>query len=111
MKKIFVESFTTVMEVVNNIARGKGWWKGDRNEAELLMLMTCELAEACEWLRAGNPQSDHIPEFSGVEEELADCVIRIMDYAHAKKYRLPEAILAKIEFNATRPHMHGGKKF
>lgn len=73
--------------------------------------MHSELSEALESLRHGNPPSDHIPEFSGVEEELADCIIRIMDYGLAKGHRVAEALAAKIAFNRTRPHMHGGKRF
>ena len=62
-------------------------------------------------LRHGNPPSDHIPEFSAVEEELADTIIRIMDFGLAHGYRVAEALVRKHEFNRTRPHMHGGKKF
>ena len=67
--------------------------------------------EALEALRHGNPPSDHIPDFSGVEEELADTIIRIMDYGLARGHRVALAVEAKIAFNRTRPHKHGGKKF
>jgi hypothetical protein len=66
---------------------------------------------ALEGLRHGNPPSDHIPEFSAVEEELADTIIRIMDFGFAHNYRVAEALVRKHEFNRTRPHMHGGKRF
>lgn len=73
--------------------------------------MHSELSEALEALRHGNKPDDHIPEFSGVEAELADVVIRILDYAEARGLRLAEAIEAKILYNSTRPRRHGGKKF
>lgn len=83
----------------------------DRNDGELLMLIVTELAEACEGLRHGNGPSDHIPEFSFAEEELADAVIRIADMCAARGWRLGEAIVAKMAFNKGRSHKHGGKKF
>lgn len=107
----FISAFNGAAEKVNEIAVSKGWWKGDRNEAELICLMHSELSEALEGLRHGNPSSDHISDYSAVEEEMADVIIRIMDYAVAKKYRVAEALVAKMEFNHGREYRHGGKKF
>lgn len=42
--------------------------------------------------------------------ELADTVIRIMDYCGAKGYDLENAIHLKKEFNKTRSYRHGEKK-
>ena len=54
---------------------------------------------------------DHIPEFSGVEEEFADVVIRIMDYSKQMGLDVAGAVIAKKEFNKNREYKHGGKKF
>lgn len=107
----FTIAFNQLAVAVNDIAKSKGWWKGDRNDGELIALIHSELSEALEGLRHGNPPSDHIPKYSVVEEELADVVIRIMDYAVAKGHRVAEAIVEKAEFNSNREFMHGGKKF
>ena len=107
----FISAFKAVSQAVNTIAVEKGWWKGDRNDGELIALMHSELSEALEGLRHGNPASDHIPEYTAVEEELADVIIRIMDYAVAKNHRVAEALTAKVAFNQGREFMHGGKKF
>ena len=56
-------------------------------------------------------RSDHIPEFKGVEEELADAIIRIMNIAERMDLRVAEAMIAKQAFNAARPFKHGGKRF
>ncbi len=107
----FAQAFDETAATVNAIAIEKGWWEGDRNEAELIALMHSELSEALEGLRHGNPPSDHIPAFSAIEEEFADVIIRIMDHAAAKGYRVGEALEAKIAYNRNRPHRHGGKAF
>lgn len=43
--------------------------------------------------------------------ELADIMIRVMDYAESKGWDLEKAIEAKHNFNCTRPYRHGGKLF
>lgn len=46
----------------------------------------------------------------GVAVELADCVIRILDYCGHAGIDLEEAIRIKHEYNKSRPYRHGGKK-
>lgn len=93
----------------NNVA--KGWWEKDRNDGELIALCHSELSEALEALRHGNPPDDKIPEFNGATAELADTVIRILDMCHHRGWDLGAAIIAKVEYNKTRPMKHGGKAF
>jgi NTP pyrophosphatase (non-canonical NTP hydrolase) len=106
----FVRGWDWVQDIVHETAKEKGWWDTDRNDGELIALMHSELSECLEALRKPG-DSEHIPDFTGVEEELADVIIRIMDFAGARKLMVAAAILAKIEFNKSRPVKHGGKKF
>lgn len=105
------DTFTMLGSVIHQTACSKGWWDKDRNDGEMIALMHSELSEALEALRHNNPPSEHIPEFSGAEEEYADCIIRILDTCYARGYDVAGAILAKMEFNAGRSHKHGGKEF
>lgn len=88
----------------------KGFWDIDRNDGECIALMHSELSEVLESLRNGSPPDEHCPSFNNTEIELADAVIRIMDFCAARGLRLPEAIQAKMNYNVTRPYKHG-KKF
>jgi NTP pyrophosphatase (non-canonical NTP hydrolase) len=92
-------------------AKAKGWLVpgAKRNPHELLMLITSELGEACEAYRTGNPRCDkpNMEHFTNAEEELADAIIRILQMSAEYGYNLPAAIIAKMQYNHTRPHKHG----
>lgn len=92
-------------------AVSKGWLVPGQPRELLhqLMLVVSELSEACEAHREGNPKCTrpNMGEFSHVEEELADAVIRILQIAGEHNFRVVDAIIAKMEFNETRPVKHG----
>jgi NTP pyrophosphatase (non-canonical NTP hydrolase) len=91
-----------------------------------LMLIVGEVAEAHEEIRAGHPVT-HVwysgepvtheeygvipgkPE--GVPSEVADIVIRALDFAEECGIDLVAMIEEKLAYNTTRPHKHGGKTF
>lgn len=68
----------------------------------LIMLVVTELAEAVEGLRHSD-EANHA-------EEIADTVIRALDYCKGYGIDIEKAVADKMERNAQRPPMHG-KKF
>ena len=89
----------------------KGWLNpgNPREPLKLLMLTVTELAEAAEAFRNGNPPCERpgMEHFSHAEEETADAIIRLLQMAGEYGWDIEAAIAAKMEFNETRPHMHG----
>lgn len=116
-----ITSIDTLVQKVHT-ANAKWWHDKDgnrleRNAGELIALMHSELSETLEAVRK-SLTSDHIPRFSGEEEEIADTLIRLLDYAGGRGLRLGEAFEAKMKYNATRAdHKYeareavGGKRF
>lgn len=101
--------------------------------AERIALMHSELSEALEELRKGQPvnftyypptplPSSLVAEVGvekaeelmpvntkpeGVPSELADVVIRVLDFCGANGIDLQSMVIEKLDYNATRGHKHG----
>lgn len=105
----FILRWNEVSAQVHDWAVRKNFWEQgkERNDGELIALMHSELSEALEALRHGNPPDDKIPGFNGAEAELADTIIRIMDAARGRGWRVAEAIIEKMAYNEGRPRKHG----
>lgn len=87
------------------------------NVGERFMLMVSELAEGFEGVRK-DLMDDHLPNRKMVEVELADAIIRILDFAGDKRMDIGGALVEKLAYNRKRKdHTNenrlapGGKKF
>jgi NTP pyrophosphatase (non-canonical NTP hydrolase) len=90
---------------IHQAAVAKGFWENP-NIGEKCMLICCEVAEAIEADRKSLMDS-HLKHRRGLEVELADALIRIMDLAGYLQIDLGGAIVEKLAYNAQRPHKHG----
>lgn len=77
-------------------------------KGQQLMLIVSELSEALEADRK-DLKDDKLPEYNGIDVELVDAEIRILDYMGAYGINNEEILKKKLEYNATRPFKHGKK--
>ena len=124
---------------IHENAIAHGWWDEPRSFGDIIALCHSELSEALEEYRSNKPKiyyhcilndaasEDKCVDYDGdccfksseagcvkakpegTAVELADCIIRILDYCGHEKIDIEEIIKIKHEFNKTRPYKHGGK--
>jgi len=104
-------------------ALNREWWLDletgqpvQRNVGESLMLIVSELGEAMEAHRR-QARDSHLPGRPGLEVELADALIRLLDFCHGYGLDLAGAVRDKLLYNLTRPdhdvarrRLPGGKR-
>lgn len=98
----FWDDFERVCRVVRKEDREMLTNAMDAFYSQKLSLTHSELSEGLEALREGNFQ-----EKDGLEEELADTVIRILDLAGRLEFDLEKAIIEKMDKNKDREEKHG----
>ncbi len=111
------------VELVHKNAVDHGWWSnGERSPLEIAALIHSEVSEFVEearkpdakpfyWHQAPGDIVKKDPKPEGMMIELADVVIRVMDYFGKQGWNLNQAIEMKHEYNKTREHRHGGKTY
>ena len=107
----FMNYFKHMQKSVEETATKTGWHETERPETEYVANIHREISELFDAIAKDDPPDKHCPEFNSSEIEMADVIIRLMDWAAQDGYRLAEAIVAKARYNQTRSYRHGGKKF
>jgi NTP pyrophosphatase (non-canonical NTP hydrolase) len=93
----------------HGVAHEKGWWDAPhKTPGECLLLIHAEVSEAAETLRVpGTPLlycENGKPE--GISAELADVILRVLDFAEFHGLDLSEALRQKHAYNKTRAYKH-----
>lgn len=99
---------------IHEAAKDNGWYTGpSRSPLEIHMLMVSEIAEATEEARTNNPPYYETTggKPCGEATEIADVIIRALDYCAYREWDIQSIIERKIDYNAKRGFRHGGKRF
>ena len=126
LRGIHTVHLTPLSEDVFAANKAKGFWDGERNKGELLMLVTSELAEALEADRKGSYATDSLlnslfnvedndrfkEDFERLvkdtfEDEVADAVIRLLDLCGGLGIDLGKHVELKLRYNSLRGKKHG----
>lgn len=111
-EEAFIIAFNDLARTIHQDNVAKGFWPhgaAGRNIGEALMLAVTELAEGMEAYRK-DLQDDHLPQYSGLTVEIADCMIRLMDLSAGLDLPVAQALIEKLVYNRQRPHKHGKKR-
>ena len=122
---------------IHETAEHHGWWETPPSFPEVIALCHSELSEALEEYRnnkgatyfecpyhdtrsrcpdkydgcqSGRNEGCKERKPEGIAVELADCIIRILDYCGHEGIDIDSIVRTKMDYNKTRPYRHGGKK-
>ncbi len=97
----------------------KGWYDDKIEFLSSMALLHSEVSEAVDawrvygtadvtdvWAKPG----ESLPKPEGVGSEFADIFIRLLDSCYLFEIDLSAEVQRKMNYNATRPHRHGGKR-
>jgi NTP pyrophosphatase (non-canonical NTP hydrolase) len=106
----FIDLTNDLCADVYALSRRNGFHDPEKTLPHTVGMIVSELAEAIEADRKSPAipmASTKLDMLTAVEEELADAVIRIMDYCGKHGMNLGKAIIAKHAYNQSRPFRHG----
>lgn len=104
---------------VHQTAMEKGWWpeeSGGRNIGEALMLIVTEVADAMTQYKDYPERSWNFTGIGddgkpyGLATEMADAIIRILDFCEGFGIDISEALEIKAAYNKGRPYRHRNRR-
>ena len=104
-------SMNELAHQIHQYANEHGWWDTERNVGAILALVHSDVYDALEDWR-----TDHMESYldgtkpCGFPSEMADIIIRVLDICAAFDIDIDGEVLAKMQYNQTRPYRHGGKR-
>ncbi len=111
------QTVTEWQVAIYQYALAKGWYDNDtRTFGDNCALFTSEISEAYDEYRNGHEVTetyfnpDKPEKAEGVPTELADCVIRILDFCQRVGIDLQAIMEQKHAYNLTRAYRHGNKR-
>ena len=97
-----VELLNRLSEATNKCSIASGGWDNDPSDGEKIASLHSKISTIWECVRRQDPKDEKMPTFTRVESEMADLVLKLMDYAQQRRLRLGEAVIARHRLNLNR---------